>query len=242
MFLFYVIKLNTFIIMVLPHKLICETLDNTPPVEILWEEESLNAPKSLYVQGPYMGAGIVNKNGRFYPIEEMRREMDVFIATKVKKMTATGELNHPQSATLSLKDAAHLITSLYEDNGVWYGKSKVLNGTPNGELLKSLLSNGVAIGMSSRCLGQLVESNEGYSIVQNMKMVTVDAVADPSFGDAWVNGILESRDFVCDIVPTTQIEETYYNFDKALAKLPRGNKNEYIKGAVIEFIKSFRQC
>lgn len=221
------------------YKLICETPDEREPVEILWEEESLNKPKNLYVQGPYMGGGIINKNKRLYPVDEMRSEVTNFINNKVKKSIATGELNHPDHANLDLKQAAHLITDMWEDNNIWYGKSKVLNDTPNGELLKSLLKNGVAIGMSSRCLGQLSESGEGYSTVHNMKMVTVDAVADPSFDKAFVNGILESKQFVCESDGSFRIESCYNNFENSLNDLPRGQQENYIVNAVKDFLKSF---
>jgi hypothetical protein len=221
------------------YKLICETPADQMPVEVLWEEDSLNKPKNLFVQGPYMGGGIVNKNKRLYPVDEMRMEVTNFINDKVKKNIATGELNHPDHANLDLKQAAHLITQMWEDNNVWYGKSKVLNDTPNGELLKSLLKNGVAIGMSSRCLGQLSESGQGYSTVHNMKMVTVDAVADPSFDKAFVNGILESKQFVCESDGSFRIESCYNNLESALDDMPRGQRDNYIVNAVKEFLKSF---
>lgn len=91
-----------------------------------------------------------------------------------------------------------MVVELKEDNNVWYGKSKVLVGTPKGDLLKSLLNNGVQVGMSSRCLGQLTETSEGYSRVSNLRMVAIDAVSDPSFSSAYVDGILESAQFVCE--------------------------------------------
>lgn len=219
------------------YSLICEAPDDQP-LELVREERSINKPACLYVQGPYMGGGVVNKNKRLYPIEEMRNEVNNFIITKVNRNQATGELNHPQHANLDLKEAAHLITKMWEDNNVWYGKSKILNDTPNGELLKSLLNNGVAIGMSSRCLGQLSEGN-GYSTVHNMKMVTVDAVADPSFDKAFVNGILESKQFVCECDGSIRMENLYNDTERRLSDLPRGGQNAYIKNIMIDFIRSF---
>ena len=223
------------------YSLICESPDETQPLEVVREEKSLNKPGCLYVQGPYMGGGVVNKNNRLYPIEEMRIEVNNFIINKVNKHQATGELNHPEHANLDLKQAAHLITKMWEDNNVWYGKSKILNDTPNGELLKSLLNNGVAIGMSSRCLGQLSESGEGYSTVHNMKMITVDAVADPSFDKAFVNGILESKRFVCECDGSIRMENLYNSTEDKLRHLPRGGQNQFIKECMIEFIKSFNK-
>lgn len=221
------------------YKLICEAPDETQPLEVIWSEETIRKPKQLYVTGPYMGGGIVNKNSRLYPIEEMRSEVNNFIETKVKNRQAIGELNHPTHANLDLKAAAHLITEMWEDNNIWYGKSKVLNDTPNGELLKSLLNNGVAIGMSSRCLGQLTESGQGYSLVENMKMVTVDAVADPSFDKAFVNGILESKEFVCTSDGSFTMESIYNKAEDKLNNLPKANQNAFIKQAMIDFLRGF---
>lgn len=219
------------------YKLICEAPQEQQPLEVFCEEYSLNKPKVLYVKGPYMGGGVVNKNNRLYPVDEMRTEVNNFIETKVKKHQATGELNHPNHANLDLKAAAHLITDMWEDNNIWYGKSRILNGTPNGELLKSLINNGVTIGMSSRCLGQLSENSEGYSTVHNMKIITVDAVADPSFDKAFVNGILESKEFVCEADGSFRVESLYNNTEKALNNLPRANQNN----AIVDIMKSFLQ-
>lgn len=222
-------------------KLICESPDERVPLEVIHEEHSLNKPKILYVQGPYMGAGVVNKNNRLYPVDEMRREVNNFIETKVKKRQATGELNHPAHANLDLERACHLITDMWEDNNIWYGKSRILNDTPHGELLKSLINNGVAIGMSSRCLGQLSESSNGYSTVHNMKMITVDAVADPSFDKAFVNGVLESKQFVCESNGSYRMESCYNDMEKSLNNLPRANQNDAIVDIMKDFLRSFNE-
>lgn len=221
-------------------KLICEAPMSESPMEVLWEEQTLNKPKQLFVTGPYMGAGIVNKNNRMYLVEEMRNEVNRFIDDKVKRHTATGQLNHPAHAQIDLKEAAHLITDMWEDNNVWYGKSKILNDTPNGELLKSLINNGVTIGMSSRCLGQL-EKGSKFDTVHNMKMVTVDAVADPSFEAAFVNGICESKQFVCECDGSFKMIDCYTALDSTLNRLPRANQNAYLKDAMIEFINNFNK-
>lgn len=224
------------------YRLICESPLNDGPMEVIWEERALNKPKQLYVTGPYMGAGVVNKNKRMYLAEEMRSEINNFINDKVKRGISTGQLNHPEHANIDLKEAAHLITDMWEDNNVWYGKSKILVGTPNGDLLKSLIDNGVAIGMSSRCLGQLSESTNGYSTVHNMKMITVDAVADPSFDKAFVNGVCESKQFVCESNGSIKMIDCYKQLDKKLSRLPQGNTNSYLKDAMIEFIHNFNNA
>lgn len=166
-----------------PYKLICEMPDPSrmDPLQILYEEESLHKERALYLTGPYLGSEIINRNNRLYPAEELRREVNRYTEEKIKFGRALGELNHPESASVDLGAACHLVVELKEDNNVWYGKSKVLVGTPKGDLLKSLLNNGVQVGMSSRCLGQLTETSEGYSRVSNLRMVAIDAVSDPSF-------------------------------------------------------------
>ncbi len=226
-----------------PYKLICEMPDPSrmDPLQILYEEESLHKERALYLTGPYLGSEIINRNNRLYPAEELRREVNRYTEEKIKFGRALGELNHPESASVDLGAACHLVVELKEDNNVWYGKSKVLVGTPKGDLLKSLLNNGVQVGMSSRCLGQLTETSEGYSRVSNLRMIAIDAVSDPSFSSAYVDGILESAQFVCESDGSIRMEKLYDDTSKKFANLPVGDRNDYIKRSVIDFLKSFNE-
>jgi hypothetical protein len=143
----------------------------------------------------------------------------------VKPGRAMGELNHPTSADVDLERACHVVTEMYEDNNVFYGKSKVLS-TPCGLIVKSLINDGVKVGMSSRALGTLEESR-GCNVVRNMKLVAIDCVADPSFPKAFVNGILESKQWV--LANNGKFEEAYDTFEKTINTLPRKDLDAYLR-------------
>lgn len=202
--------------------------------EYIVEEANRNTPASLYIKGPYMMAEGVNKNKRLYPINELRSEVSRYNEEMVKPGRAMGELNHPASADVDLERACHIVTELYEDNNVFYGKSKVLS-TPCGLIVKSLIQDGVKVGMSSRALGTLEESR-GFNVVKNMKLVAIDCVADPSFPKAFVNGILESKQWV--LAETGRLEEVYEDFEKSIAKLPKHDVDRFLKERILHFINS----
>ena len=147
---------------------------------------------------------------------------------------AMGELNHPTSADVDLERACHMVTELTQDGNVFYGKSKVLS-TPCGQIVRSLINDGVKVGMSSRALGTLEESSE-HSTVKNMKLVAIDCVADPSYPKAFVNGILESKQWV--LVDDNKYEEVYENFEKSLQKLPKKDIDLFLRNRILSFIKS----
>jgi hypothetical protein len=220
--------------MALKLKLISENPYRFDEFEILEEQSNRNSPASLYVKGPFIGCNIVNKNKRMYKIEDTRTEVNRYIQEMVIPGRAMGELNHPQSADVDLKNACHLVTELYEDDNIFYGKSKVLS-TPTGQILKCLINDGVKIGMSTRALGSLQEGND-HSVVQNMHLVAVDAVADPSFPKAFVNGILESKTFV--VADDGRFEVLYDNLEKSISKLPKKDVDSYLKEQILKFINS----
>ena len=200
--------------------------------EYVVEESNLNSPSSLYIKGPYMMAEGVNKNKRMYPIDELRREVARYNAEMVETGRAMGELNHPTSADVDLERACHMVTELYEDNNVFFGKSKVLT-TPCGHIVRSLINDGVKVGMSSRALGTL-EENSGHSTVRNMKLVAVDCVADPSYPKAFVNGILESKQWV--LADDGKLEEVYEEFEKAISHLPTKDIDGFLRDRILSFI------
>ena len=220
--------------MALQLKLISENPDRFDEFEILEEQPNRNSPSTLYVKGPYIGCNMVNKNKRKYLIDDTRTEVQRYINEMVTPGRAMGELNHPQSPDVDLKNACHLVTELYEDDNIFYGKSKVLS-TPTGLVLKCLINDGVKIGMSTRALGSLQESSD-HSVVKNMHLIAVDAVADPSFPVAFVNGILESKTFVLD--QDGGYEVVYDNFTKSIATLPRKDVDSYLKEQILKFINS----
>ena len=202
--------------------------------EYVIEESNRNSPSTLYIKGPYMMAEGVNKNNRKYPIDELRREVQRYNEEMVQPGRAMGELNHPASADVDLERACHIVTELYEDNNVFYGKSKVLS-TPCGLIVKSLINDGVKVGMSSRALGTL-EEGSGHNVVRNLKLVAVDCVADPSYPKAFVNGILESKQWV--IAENGKYEEIYDNFTKSISKLPVRGVDDFLREHIIKFLRS----
>lgn len=203
--------------------------------EYIIEENNRNAPSTLFIKGPYMMAEGVNKNKRMYPIDELRNEVRRYQEEMVKPGRAMGELNHPTSADVDLERACHIVTEMYEEDNVFYGKSKVLT-TPCGQIVRSLINDGVKVGMSSRALGTLEESR-GYNVVRNMKLVAVDCVADPSFPKAFVNGILESKQWV--LADTGKYEEVYERFEAGINKLPKRDIDTYLREQIINFINKF---
>ena len=214
--------------------LVVEKPDVEDEFEYIEEEVDRNSPSNLYIKGPYMMAEGVNRNNRLYPREELERETQRYIEEMVKPGRAMGELNHPTTADVDLERACHMVTELSQDGNVFYGKSKVLT-TPCGQIVRSLVNDGVKVGMSSRALGTLEEGNE-HSTVKNMKLVAIDCVADPSYPKAFVNGILESKQWV--LSDDNRYEEVYDNFEKSLKILPKKEVDSFLRDRILSFIKS----
>ncbi len=212
--------------------LVCENPDIVDQFEVFEEQTNKDSAKSLFIKGPYMMAEGVNRNKRFYPRDELEREVASYNENFVKPGRAMGELNHPSSADVDLERACHMVTELTQDGDVFYGKSKVLT-TPCGQIVRSLVNDGVKVGMSSRALGTLEESNE-YNTVRNMKLVAIDCVADPSYPKAFVNGILESKQWV--LAEDGKYEEIYDKFEKSVSKLPKKEVEKYLLERIMNFI------
>jgi len=202
--------------------------------EYIVEESNRNTPSTLFIKGPYMMAEGVNKNKRLYPIDELRQEVKRYTEEMIQPGRAMGELNHPTTADVDLERACHIVTEMYEDNNVFYGKSKVLS-TPCGLIVKSLINDGVKVGMSSRALGTLEEGTL-HNTVRNLKLVAVDCVADPSFPKAFVNGILESKQWV--VAVDGKYEEVYEKFERSISKLPKRDMDTFLREQILKFIQS----
>lgn len=201
--------------------------------EYIFEEKKEGAGQTLYIKGPYMMAEDVNRNKRYYPKDELEREIKRYMKDMVKENRSMGELNHPTSAEVDLERACHMVTELWCEGNMYYGKSKVLS-TPCGQIVRSLVNDGVKVGMSSRALGQLTEESNGINRVSEMKLVAVDCVSDPSCPKAFVNGILESKQFV--LSEDGKFEEAYETFENSLKKLPRKEMNDYLREQIFEFL------
>ena len=200
--------------------------------EYIVEETNRNTPSNLYIKGPYMMAEGINKNKRIYPIDELRTEVDRYNEEMVKTGRAMGELNHPAAADVNLERACHIVTELYEKDNVFYGKSKVLT-TPCGQIVRSLINDGVKVGMSSRALGTL-EEQRGHNIVRNVKLIAVDCVADPSYPQAIVSAVLESKQWILN--DHGKFEEAFDVLDKTLSKLPKKDVDSFLLEQIMNFI------
>jgi len=205
--------------------------------EYIFEEKDRKSPATLFIKGPYMMAENYNRNNRLYRLDEMIDEVARYKKEMVVTGRAMGTLNHESSAEVSLDKACHLVTDMFQEGNVFYGTSKVLT-TPCGHIVRSLVQDGVRVGMSSRALGQLEESTDGKNVVRNFRLISVDCVADPSFPKAFVNGILESKQWV--LGESGQFEEVYDSFEKGIKKLPNKEVEQYLKECIINFLNNIK--
>jgi hypothetical protein len=201
--------------------------------EYILEEKNAKGPSTLKIRGVYMESEAVNKNQRVYDEGDMRREVNRYIEEMVRPKRALGELNHPASAEVDLERACHMVTDLHWEGKTVVGESVVLS-TPTGQIVRSLINDGVKVGMSSRALGQLSEEAGGINRVNEMRLIAVDCVADPSCPKAFVNGILESKQFI--INHDGKLEELYETFENKLKNLPRHDVQHYLKEQVMAFL------
>jgi len=215
------------------YKLLVEAPAPKEEFEYVLEEASKDGTKNLYIKGPYMMAEQVNRNKRYYPTDELRREIARYKKDMVNENRSMGELNHPTTAEVDLERACHMVTDMWQEGNMFYGKSKVLS-TPCGQIVKSLVNDGVKVGMSSRALGQLTEEKSGVNKVSDMKLVAIDCVSDPSCPKAFVNGILESKSFI--ITDDGKFEESYNQFEESLKTLPRKEVDTYLRERVLDFL------
>lgn len=160
-------------------------------------ESTEDGKKALYIQGPFLVAEQGNKNRRMYKIDTLQREVDRYVKEYVDTKRALGELGHPDTPSINLERVSHLITELKQDGNVFVGKAKILD-TPYGNIVKNFIESGVNLGVSSRGMGSLVPSDNGLSIVQDdFRLATAaDIVADPSAPGAFVNGIMEGKEWL----------------------------------------------
>lgn len=166
----------------------------TETVSILTEEK--DGKKSLFIEGPFLVAERQNKNKRLYEYNTLKKEVDRYTEEYINKNRAFGELGHPDTPTINLDRVSHMVTGLREDGTQWIGKAKILD-TPMGNIAKSLIEGGACLGVSSRGMGSLKMIN-GVNIVQpDFYLATAaDIVADPSAPGAFVQGIMESKEWM----------------------------------------------
>ena len=175
-------------------KLIREEIES---VDFIIEEK--NGKKSMFIEGIFLQGDLKNRNGRMYPMETLRREVQRYTENHIESGRALGELGHPDGPTVNLDRVSHKIVSLKENGSNFIGKAKILS-TPMGKIAESLISEGVKLGVSSRGIGSLRQTREGVNIVGDdfMLSTAADIVADPSAPDAFVEGIMEGKEWVWD--------------------------------------------
>jgi hypothetical protein len=161
--------------------------------------ENRNGKKSLYIEGVFLQGNIRNRNGRMYPMETLRREVQRYNENHILAGRALGELGHPDGPTVNLDKVCHKIISLRESGNNFIGKAKILS-TPMGKIAESLINEGVKLGVSSRGMGSTTLTREGINVVGEdfMLATAADIVADPSAPDAFVQGIMEGKEWVWD--------------------------------------------
>jgi hypothetical protein len=158
-------------------------------------EDAGNGKKNYFIRGIFMESEQVNKNGRIYPSSIMEREVARYNDTYVKSNRSLGELGHPEGPSLNLDRVSHIIKEMKMDGNVVYGKAKILD-TPYGNIVKNLIDEGVRLGVSSRGMGSLKQVNGVNEVQSDFNLATVDIVADPSAPNAFVNGIMEGKEWV----------------------------------------------
>ena len=175
-------------------KLITEVIEDINIVEAKTE-----TGKDLYIEGVFLQSDVKNRNGRVYPTDVLLKEVNRYTENYVNKNRAFGELGHPDGPTINLERVSHMIKELRLDNKNFIGKAKIMSETPYGAIVKNLINEGAQLGVSSRGMGS-VKSSGGANVVQNdfYLATAADIVADPSAPDAFVNGIMEGKEWIWD--------------------------------------------
>jgi hypothetical protein len=227
--------------------------ENKSPVKIISEAYDPTKPRTIKFKGIFLVSEKKNGNGRIYPYEELKREVDRFRTEMIETNRALMELEHPSSCEIDPTRASARILSLEEDNKQWIGEAVMLcsdekhgiRGTVCADTLYSLTQYGTKWGVSSRAMGTV---DEETGIVSDLNLVTIDTVLNPSIGEMvtsdgnrFVNGILESKSFVCNNHGEI-VECKFNNFEKKIAKMPKthisSKKADYLGKAVTDFFDS----
>ena len=198
--------------------------------------EGKNGKKSHFIEGVFLQGEIKNRNGRMYPISPLQREAHNYNEKYITKGRALGELGHPDGPTINLDRVSHLITSLKQERNNYVGKARLLD-TPMGNIAKNLIDEGVKLGVSSRGLGTIRE-RDGVKVVMDdfMLATAADIVADPSAPDAFVNGIMEGKEWIYNsgAIQEQTVEQIKKRIDKAalnqMEEVKLSAFNQYLQG------------
>ena len=194
-------------------KLITETIED---IEVITEAKE-NGGKDYKIRGIFMQADIKNRNGRVYPIATLSKEVVRYTTEYINKRRAFGELGHPDGPTVNLERVSHMITSLKPEGKNFIGEAKIMD-TPYGKIVKNLIDEGAQLGVSSRGMGSIQSSSQGNVVGKDFYLATAaDIVADPSAPDAFVEGIMEGKEWVWDngVLKSKTIEEYKSEIERA---------------------------
>lgn len=209
-------------------------------LDFMIEEKNRQGEQKLYITGPFLMAEQKNQNGRIYKLDEMVKEVNRYTDEMVKSRRAIGEMNHPQSTEVNPVNACHLVTELKQNGNYFMGKSQVLN-TPMGLLLKSLITDGIKMGISSRALGNIQEMADAKH-VSNFHLICLDVVHQPSVQNAMLESVMESREYM--IRPDGSIIECSAAAKKELSEklstMPKHGTDSFLREALIGFINKIK--
>ena len=208
-------------------KLITETIED---IEVL-TEATTNGGKSYKIRGVFMQADIKNRNGRVYPVDTLAKEVRRYTETFINKKRAFGELGHPDGPTVNLERVSHMITSLKGEGKNFIGEAKVMD-TPYGKIVKNLIDEGAQLGVSSRGMGSISNGRVGKDFYL---ATAADIVADPSAPDAFVEGIMEGKEWVWDNGVLKSIEVERYK--EEIERTRRSELAEVKSNIFKDFIK-----
>jgi hypothetical protein len=218
-------------------KLISEVIEHD--VQPLLTEE--NGNKSYYITGPFLQAELKNRNGRIYPLPILQREVARYTRELIGENRALGELGHPDSPSINLDRVSHLIIELTQTGKDFFGKAKIMD-TPNGRIVKSLIDEGVKLGVSSRGLGSLISTGEGNVVGEDFYLATAaDIVADPSAPNAFVQGIMEGKEWVWENGKLTEQQIAAYRAEIAGAPKKKAVERKLVESRAFEkFLNAIR--
>ena len=209
-------------------KLISEEIQD---VEYITEQKE-GGKKDYKIKGIFMQADIKNRNGRIYPMEVLEKEVKRYNKEQIRENRAFGELGHPEGPTINLERASHMITALYPDGKSFVGEAKILS-TPMGKIVENLMEDGAKLGVSSRGMGSLNQKNGANYVRNDFYLATAaDIVADPSAPNAFVEGIMEGKDWVWNNGSLVEAELV-----RMKSRIERRTRSRHAKEDALEFAK-----
>ena len=209
-------------------------------LDFIVEEKNKTGERKTFIQGPFMMAGNANGNGRVYNIDEMVAEVLRYDKEMIQARRAIGEMNHPQSTEVNPVNACHLVVELKQKDNYFMGKSQVLS-TPMGKLLENFIHDNIKMGISTRGLGTINETNNVKN-VSNFRLICLDVVHQPSVQNAMLESVMESREWSIrsdgSIIECTI--DAYNNLGNNLRNLPNKQRDQFLKEQLLQFINAIK--